>query len=504
MSNKLIMTKILLALMIVTVLAACADDNAATEGASQVREDIIINVTADIVNLDPAQTVSSTDFVMFHQIFSRLVYDSADGFIPGLAESWELAADGLSYTFNIRQDVLFHNGDSLTAHDVVFTLERAMVSPYTAAPLAPISGVTALDDYTVRFDLHHQFAPFLSALQMIWIVGENSLTEAGDAFGRNPIGTGPYRFVSHQPGQSVQLTRFDDYFGTTPQIRDITYMIILNPATVSIAVEAGDIDLAVSAPPGDIARLSGIEGLTTTSFETRHLNFIALNVNAYPLDNPLVRQAIAHAVDRESTIAMVADGFGTPASSFLNRMTFGYSPDIEISSLDQNRARELLAEAGYPDGLEIPIRTIGGGTFDSFAQVLQGSLNQVGITSPIELMDQAAFLNDLFIGQYDIGLVAISLGADGDAWSIVFTSDGGMNFTGYTNPEIDRLFDHGRVITDANERIQTYSEIAQLINDSAAFIPVYFTSTSYVHPSNLRMGWIDANGSYRVSHMRWE
>jgi len=486
--------------MFAVIFSACDGDDAT---AAESRDDIVINITADVNNLDPHNTASSTDFVMFHQIFSRLVYDSADGFIPGLAQSWERAADGLSYTFNLHQDVLFHNGDRMTSRDVVFTFERAMASPYTAAPLVPISGVTALDDYTVRVDLHHQFAPFLSALQMVWIVGEDAVNAAGDDFGRNPIGTGPYMFVSHQPGQSVYLTRFDDFYGAAPQIKDVRFMVILNPATVSIAIEAGDIDLAASAPPGDIDRLSNIDGLTTTPFETRHLNFLALNVNAYPLDNPLVRQAIAYSIDRAGIIAMVVDGFGIPATGFLNSMTFGYSPAVTINNLDTDRARELLAEAGYPDGLDIDIRTIGGGHFDSLAQVAQGTFSQSGITSSIELMDQAAFLNDLFTGNYAIGILAMSLGADADAWSVVFESEGGMNFTGYANPEIDALFADARVLTDNNERIQIYSQIAQHVNDAAAFIPIYFTSTSLVHSENLTLGWIDANGSIRVADMRW-
>ena len=499
MSKKLII--FLFVLLFAAASSACADNNApAAEG----RDDIVINITADIANLDPAHTASSPDFVMFHQIFSRLVDDSADGFVPSLAESWEVAADGLSYTFNLHRDVLFHNGDRLTASDIVFTFERAMASPYTGAPLTPISGVTALDDYTVRFDLHHQFAPFLSALQMIWFVGENSVTAAGDAFGRHPIGTGPYMFVSHQPGQSIYLTRFDDYFGETPQIKDVRFMVILNPATVSIAIEAGDIDLASSAPPGDIGRLSTIDRLDTTPFETRHLNFITLNVNAYPLDNPLVRQAIAYSIDRAGIITMVADGFGVPASGFLNSLTFGYSPAVTINPLNTERARELLAEAGYPDGLEMSIKTSGGGHFDSLAQVLQGTLAQAGIRAQIELMDQAAFIGDLFTSNYEIGVLAMALGADADAWSVVFTSEGGMNMTGYGNPQIDALFDHARVLTNDNERIEIYREISQHINDTAAFIPVYFTSTSLVHDRNLRLGWIDANGSIRVSQMRWE
>lgn len=502
------MFKKLIAIVALLALTACAGGQgtapAAQGGAAPVRDDVIINLTADIVNLDPAHTVNNADFTIFHQVFSRLIYDSADGFVPGLAESWEISPDGTSWTFNLRNDVLFHDGSQMTSRDVVFTFERAIVSPYVGAPLAPISAVTALDDFTVRFDLHHQFAPFLSALQMIWIVGEDSVTAAGADFGRNPIGTGAYRFVSHQPGQSISLTRFDDFFGAPPQIRDVTYMIILNPATVSIAVEAGDIDFASNAPQGDIERLSALPGLTVAPFETRHINFMVLNANSYPFDNPLVRQAIAHSIDRESIITMVVDGFGTYAYSFLNRLTFGHSPDVTHFELDNARARELLAEAGYPDGLDIGIGTIGGGTFGSLAQVIQGNLALSGINSQISLLDQSAFLNDLFTGNFELGLVGISLGADADAWSPVFTTDGGMNFTGYVDPGLDNLFDVARTLTDEAARIDAYREIVQRVNDTAAFIPIYFTSAAYVHNSSLHMGWIDSSGSFRVADMRWE
>ncbi|MCL2420937.1 MAG: ABC transporter substrate-binding protein [Defluviitaleaceae bacterium] len=481
---------------------AATNDDQPAEPAATGRDTVTINLPADISNLDPANTANNPDFTIFHQIFNRLVDNSAQGFVPAIAESWELVDDGMAYIFNLRQDVLFHNGQALTSADVVFTFQRAMESPFVGAPLAVIADVSAIDDYTVRFDLQHPFAPFLSAIQMIWIVSEQVVTEAGEDFGRNPIGTGPYMFANHQSGQSVQLIRFDDYFRGAPPIREVNFMVILNPATTSIAVEAGDIDLAIHAPAEDLNRLAGLPNLASTPFDTSSLNFVALNVNEAPFNDPLVRQAISHGIDRDSLVIMVADGFGTPAHSFLNDLTFGYSPDVTTYPFDVERARELLAEAGYPDGFEISLKTVGG-AFDSQAQVLQGNLAAIGITARIELMDQAAFLNDLFTGAYDAAVLAISLGDDADNWSVVLASDGGMNFTGHHSAEIDRLFEAGRIATDANERIAIYRQAAQQVNDDAAFIPVFFTGSAYIHNSSLQMGWLDSSGSFRVSELRW-
>jgi peptide/nickel transport system substrate-binding protein len=483
---------------------AQAEDGQDTQNdAEPTRDNVLINLTADIDLLDPHNTASSSDFAMFPEIFSRLVRQYHQDFLPSLATSWELAEDGLSYTFWLRDDVTFHNGDPFTAHDVVFSYERAMASPFVGAPLAPISGVTAVDDFQVRFDLHHQFAPFMTtAPASIWIVGENSVNEAGDNFGRYPIGTGPYRFVEHQPGRSIYLSRFDDYFGPTPAIRDIAYMIILNPATVSIAVEAGDIDIGVHVPPGDVLRLEEQAGLNVTRFDTTHINFITLNATQPPFDNPLVREAIARSIDRQGLITMVADGFGTPANGIFNELTFGFSPDVTPFARDDELARELLAEAGFPDGFDTTIRTIGG-AFESPAQVLQANLANIGIRATIELMDQAVFIGDLFAHNYEIGVLAMSLGTDANGWDMVLTSEGGMNMTGLGDPDIDAWFEEGRIVTDPAARVEIYRNIAQRVNDTAAFIPIYFTSAAFVHNSDLQLGWIDAVSSFRVSDMRW-
>ena len=477
--------------------------NAAPTGGPA-RDDIIIGLPADISNLDPHNTASASDFRMFELIFSNLVRNSPDGFIPSVAVSWERAEDGLSYTFNLRDDVYFHNGDLMTAGDVVFTFNRAMESPFVGAPLISIANVEAIGDFQVRFNLHHQFAPFIASIASIWIVSESIVEAMGDDFSRNPIGTGPYKFVEHQPGRSVHLTRFDEYFGGPAYIRDVTYMIVLSPATASIAVEAGDIDLSISVPPGDIARLEATPGRTATHFETNSLNFMTINLHMEPFDNPLVREAIARVVDRQGLITMVAEGLGTPAQSFLNELTFGYHPDVAPFERDVTRARELMAEAGFPNGFSTTIATIGDGVFEGWSQVIQANLAEIGITANIELLDQAVFIGNLFSFNYHIGLLSVALpGQDANAWDALFTSEGGMNMTGDNDPEIDQWFARARVATDPAARLEYYRLIAQRVNDTAAFIPLYFTNMAYVHHANLEMGFIGPTGNFRVDVIRW-
>jgi len=496
--------KILALVLGASLLAACAGGQGGGTPAAggETRDNVIINLTADISILDPHGTSSSPDFRLIDQIYTRLVDRTEHGFEGALAESWELAPDGLSYTFNLRSGVVFHNGQPFTARDVVFSFERAQQSPFTAANLTAMAGVVALDDYTVRIDLLHPFAPFLSSIQMIWIISEQVYNAEGEAFGRHPIGTGPYMFVEHVPGQSVQLTRFDYYYGEPAYIRDVSFMVILNPATTSIAVEAGDIDVAIAAPVEDLNRLGDLSNLSKRPFDTLSINFISLNVDVPILSNQLVRQAISHAIDRESFVIMVADGFGSPARGFINELTFGYSPNITQFPFDPERGRELLAEAGYPDGFNIRIGTIGG-AFESQAQVLQSQLAAIGITAGIDLSEQSAFLGDLFSSNYEIAVLSITLTEDADIWSTVLTTDGGMNMTGFGSPEIDRLFEEGRVSTDANERVEIYRQIAQLVNDYSAFIPVFFTSTAIIHDANITMPWVGSGGGFRVASLRW-
>jgi peptide/nickel transport system substrate-binding protein len=481
--------------------------DAATDApaAEAVAQDVMsMNLAGDVSNLIPQQTAANTDFRAFTLMFSNLVRQVEDGFAPNAAERWETSPDGTSYTFWLRDDVLFHNGDLMTSRDVVFTFEEALVSPFVAAPLDAIASVTAIDDFIVRFDLHDPFAPFLLSVSTIWILNEDVITEQGDDAGRHPIGTGPYKFVEHQPGRSLYLTRFDDYFGGPAIIRDVQLMVILSPATLSIAVEAGDIDLGTNVPPGDFLRLGATDGLQITYLETSSLNFLTLNTLLPPFDDIRVREAIARAVDREGLIAMVGDGFGNPAYSFLNSLTFGHDPNIRPFPRDVAGARELLAEAGFPDGFSTTLMTVGGGgIFESIAQVIQANLADIGITVTIELLDQAVAINNLLTHNYNMGILAIALPADADAWGTFFMTGGGLNMSGMSDPEVDAWFEEGRVLMDAAMRLEIYSNIQQRINDYVPVVPLYFPVSAYVHNAALQMPWIDSVGNFRFDQVYW-
>ncbi|MCL2201333.1 MAG: ABC transporter substrate-binding protein [Oscillospiraceae bacterium] len=504
-------------LLVLTMVAACAQDAvqppAETGATAQnqagdaqegpARDSITIGMPSDISNLDPVMTASAADIRLFYLIFSRLMSESTEGFVPSVAMRYEVSDDAMTYTFFLRDDVRFHNGDLLTAHDVVFTFERAMESPFVGASIHAIESITAVDDHQVRFDLEFPFAPFLGSIMNIWLVSESIINEMGDDFSRAPIGSGPYRFVEHQPGRSVSFTRFDDYFGGPAPIRDVTYMVILSPATASIAVEAGDIDFTITVPPGDIERLAAQPNLGVTRFDTNNVNFLTLNTHMEPFNNPLVREAIARSIDRPGVIAMVAEGMGSVANSFLNDMSFGYAPDVMPFERDLDLARELLAQAGYPDGFNTTIQTIGG-AFENLAQVIQSNLGDIGITATIELVDQAVLLGNLFSANYEIAALAVGLpGADASAWSEMFATDGGLNMTGYSDPEIDAWFELGRMTVDPAQRLAIYRDVAQRVNDTAAFIPIYFTSMAYVHHRDIEMGFIGPTAAFRVDELRW-
>jgi len=508
--SKIIIGVLSLMVMLLFV-AACDNNEAATIDTNQdatdaapARNDIIFSLPADISSLDPVATASAADNRMFQLLFSRLLADSADGFVPSVAESYSVSEDAMTYVFTLREDVYFHNGDLLRASDVVFTFERAKESPFVGTPLASIESVTATGEFEVTFSLLYPFAPFLGSIANIWLVSERAVTEAGDDFARAPIGSGPYKFVEHQAGRSISFVRFEEYFEGPAPITYVTYMIILSPETASIAVEAGDVDFALAVPAGDLDRLAQRPDLSLTPFDTNSVNFITLNVHAEPFDNPLVREAISRAVDREAIITMVADGLGSPAYSFLNDLTFGYAPGaVTAFERDLDRARELLAEAGFPDGFSTTIQTIGGG-FDNLAQVVQSNLGDIGINVTIELVEQSVLITNLLTHNYNIGALSVALpGNDANAWADMFTSEGGLNMPGIQDPEIDAWFELGRMTLDPATRIEIYTNIAQRVNDTAAFIPLYFTSQAFVHNADLEMGFITATAAFRVDHIRW-
>lgn len=479
------------------------------EPAAPVRDDITIVIQSEPNTLDPQQSGTTFDIEIFYNIFDGLVrLDRNHAVVPSLAESWEISDDNLTYTFVLREGVKFHNGEEFTADDVVFTIERGRESPFLATYYENIGDVTRIDDYIVEIQLTEPFAPLIRVLAMplFSILNETAVEAAGDDFEREPVGTGPYMFVDWDYGNSITLTRNDDYFRGPAAIKDVLFRFIADSSTSLAALEAGEVDYTYQFPAIAISSIEENPNLSLIREESALLHMIFVNNNQEPFDNPAVRQAISYALDKNEILEVAAEGEGVITDIPVNSSTFGYTENIEGYNHDPDRAAELLADAGYPDGFSASI--IASDDADrKIAEVAQFQLARVGIDLEIDMMEIGAAIDDMFSGNYDMGVLAFSnIMLDADFVSLIYDSrlaDGGLNIANYNNPDADDLFEKARKETDEAARLQLYEDAFRIVVGDVAFVPLYFSYNLVGHNEALNVDYISASTLTEVYNLSW-
>jgi peptide/nickel transport system substrate-binding protein len=455
-------------------------------------------------SFDPNNTGASLDSTLYQNIYNQLIYydEEAAEFVPGLAEKWDVSDDGLSYTFYLREGVKFHNGETLNADDVVFTIEKAQASPYLQDFVSSIEAVSKVDENAVNVALSAVDAPFLLDMTMIPIVEDKAYAADPEGYGQNPIGTGAYKFVKHDLGQSVVLERFEDYWEGPAPIKNVELKVITDDNTSVIALQSGEVDMVYKVPASAFASLESDAGLKTYRQDSIGVNAVFMNNSKAPFDNLLVRQAVNYAIDKDAVINMAENGLADKAEGILNKYTFGYSDEVTGYDFDPEKAKALLAEAGYPDGFNVTFKTVDG-RLEKDAEVIQANLLDAGIKVSIEMNEANAFISDIDQGNYEMCNVATTLMQDADSWAMVFATDGGFDIAQYSNAEVDRLFKEASSTIDREQRLDAYKQLFQILNDDAVVAPVYFGESLMATKTDLNLGYIYTSGYTFFKDMSW-
>lgn len=357
----------------------------------------------DIATLDPHRAVSTTDKAPVAWMFNGLVRflpGSADPTTiePDLAESWDVSEDGLVWTFKLRQGVLFHGEwGELTADDVVYSIQRASnpdTSSFSAA-FANIEEVAKVDDYTVTFRLVHPDAAFINVLANFHggnIVSKRAAEELGADFANNPVGTGPFMFQSHVTQQKVTLVANEAYFRGAPQIERIEYLFIPSDSSRELAYNSGELDIFYARRDQlwiDMARDSGI--VTIDVFSPGEYRLLHVNRTIAPLDDVLVRRAVAHAINTKDIEMFVGPDIGPAGCSVIPSGYLGEDCSYGAYEYDVELAKSLLAEAGHPDGITISMISSNISAHLPVVEILQAQLAQAGITLDINVVDHPTY-----------------------------------------------------------------------------------------------------------------
>jgi len=454
------------------------------------------------------------------QIFDGLVqFDHTLAITPALAQFWKASRDGLTWTFTLRKGVRFHHGREVTADDVVYSFTRILdpavksgaadlfasvrgAQEFREGKARHVSGLTALNRYTVEVELTEALAPFVSVLAVghAKIVPKEIVEQQGGAFGTQPIGTGPFKFVRWDRGKEIVLAANSDYYDGSPKLSRIVYRIFAGghwDAMYEEFQKGGLEDTPV--PTRDYRRIVAEKTYQYVKRPMLNVRFYGLNTRVKPLDDRRVRQALVYAVDWDAVIEEVFLGRYTPANGILPPGTLGFNPQLKGYPHDPQRARELLAAAGYPGGRGLPTITIWSGSrnervLQEHARIKQ-YLEAVGVRAEFQyLTDWPAYSKSLAEGKPPVFLYAWFADVpDPDNFlSKLFYSKSPRNFTGYANAVVDELLVKARREQDARQRVDLYRRAEQLILDDAPIIPVWHSNYERLFQPYVRS--VEVNG----------
>lgn len=531
---------ILLTFALVLVLAACGNDdestdkttdsgtetetatdtNTNTETDNAQGGELVIEVLSEAVELDPHGSNDVPSSNVQRNIFETLVvrnFETGD-IEPLLAESWEYV-DDLTLQLKLRQGVKFHDGTDFNAEAVKINLDR-LRDPEIASPrltnFEPITEVIVVDAHTVQIKTEKPYGPLLFALTH---PGGNIMSPAvieedykrmesgGDAraYGNeSPIGTGFLKLEKWSPGQEIRLVKNTEYWGEQVAYDAAVFKTVPESATRAADLEAGYAHIIDPVQPTEVPLVEGFASVLKQPSVS--ISYLGFNTEKAPFDNAKVRQAISKVVDRSAILNGVYDGFGVEAFGPLSPMVWGYSEDITKQTTNVDEAKKLLEEAGFKDGFKTTIWTNDNPQRQQIAVIMQEALKQVNVEVTIEVMEWGAYLEKTSKGDHDMFMLgwAPSTGdADGALYPLFHSSDiGNNNRTRYSNAELDKLLEAGRIETDETVRADIYKQAQDIVNAEApaAFIHHQAYLTGYA--KNVTGFSVDATGIYQIQKVQ--
>jgi len=487
-------------LWLLAALLLAAPATVAAQSASELR--VALPWTPE--NLDPTMNLSSIRAAVGVSIFDSLVGRAADNRIaPQLAESWRLL-DDLTWQFKLRKGVVFHNGEPFNAEAVRFTIERVL-DPNQKSPnranIAEIAKVEVLDDFTVNVVTRQPYAALLNRLIDFPIMPPKYTAEKGNAaVALRPVGTGPFRFVELVKDDHLVVEAFDRHWRGAPKIRRIVFKPIPEPFTRAAALRNNEVDLVTTLPPNLARELDRVAGIRVHRVPSTWIIYLGLNAFKKPLSDVRVRQALNYATDVDAIIKNVLDGNGRRLEGPLTPQMFGFDASIRGYSHDPAKARRLLAEAGYPDGLEITLEAPAGRYQGDkeIAEALGGQWAKAGFKPRVQVAEWGAYFKRYLSKQFQDAYL-LGLGGpmqDGDELYNLVSSKGRGLY--YKNEKVDLLFDQGRSTMDPAKRRKVYSELARVMVEDATW--VYLMQQVDIYASRDRLGWTPRPDQWMLFH----
>lgn len=476
-------------LLVASLLALGLSSGALAKGT------LTVAVGGDAPTLDPNLTFSGLAFVVTNQVYDTLIRREDDGLKPRLATSWTRVNQN-TWRFELRKGVKFQDGTPFNAQAVKYSIER-LINPANKAQgafvLSAITTIKVIDDDTIELITSKPFAPLLAHLShpVTAIVSPTAAQKFGKDFGRNPVGTGAFKFVSWRTGDQVTLEANPDYWGGALDIDRIVFRTIPEVGTQVVELKSGRVDLIYSYPPERQKDFDADPKIDTFKREGWGTVYLGFNTQNGITKDAKVRRALSLAIDRDTMVNVLRSGFARKATVFVPPAVTGHSK--EIKSLDYNlaEAKKLLEEAGIKAGTRLTISTYTGAETRQIAEAVQFALQQVGLNVAVQITDYGAFSaaiqkpdhSELFIGSWG----TVTLDADYAMWALFHSREiPANNWSFLNNKTVDALLLSARQSSNQEARLSYYKQVHQIIAEQLPVFPLYYPLYTYAKNNRLQ------------------
>ncbi len=495
--------KCLTTVLLLALLAACAPPPKGEGGANvpiQRAKTLVFGRGGDSVSLDPAHEDDGESLAPCEMIYDTLVQfkEGTTEVEPGLADRYEVSDDGLSYTFHLHPDVKFHDGTPCDAVAVVFSFERQRDPEHPFHKLGGaykywgnmgmsdiVAKVEAVDPLTVKFTLKRPEAPFLANLAMHFcsIVSPAAVRKWGEDYGRHPTGTGPFKFASWDPRQKIVLAKNPGYFKGAPEIDKLIYRVIPEANTRLMELKGGSIQGFDNPSPFQLKAVENDPVISVLTKPGMNVGYLAMNCRKKPFDDIRVRQAVAHAIDKQAIIADLYQGMGVAAKNPLPPSVWGYDDTVEDYPYDPAKAKELLDAAGVSDGFETTLYAMPNPrpympSPEKVAEAIIADLAKVGIRAKMVTYDWATYLAKTEAGEHDMALLGWS-GDNGDPDNFLYvllskeaTNPPATNIAFWEDDDFSTLVKQAKQETDKAKRADLYRQAQQIFHRETPWVPL--------------------------------